>query len=122
MMIAMIAFVLRIACERTAQDAWHFHFKCRAQRCDFTDLHRSSKMLVLSRKPSEAVVLVNKFSMDMIAIVFVTEAKAARTRLGFYVDQNVLIFRNELTNFAGMSFEELSKIPIGTRVMLKDKE
>lgn len=78
-------------------------------------------MLVLSRKQKEGVILADRLTMALIAVIAITETKSSRARIGFHVDKNVNVYRTELTNFAGMSFEELAQIPIGTRVVLKEK-
>lgn len=79
-------------------------------------------MLVLSRRESESVVLLNKETMELVGVVSVVEVRSAKARIGFHFFANVAIFRQELTSLRGMSFVEICKVPIGTIVSIKPKK
>jgi sRNA-binding carbon storage regulator CsrA len=78
-------------------------------------------MLVLSRKVSEAVVFIDRESMTLIGVVGHIEARGreGRSRFGFNFPDNYLIQRQENTSLAGLSFQELQKVPFGTKVTLQ---
>lgn len=82
-------------------------------------------MLVLSRHESEAVIMCVETSPDVYelhAIVYNVESRGSRARLGFYCPKAIRVFRQELTEFDGLTFQDLCKVPIGTRVRLKEKQ
>ena len=73
-------------------------------------------MLVLSRKISEAVIILDKATMTFIGFVGLVEGRGNRSRIGFSFPNSHLVQRQENTSLAGLTFSELQRVPVGTKV------
>lgn len=75
-------------------------------------------MLVLSRHISEAVIVIDRATMTFIGFAGLVDGRGSRARIGFSFGNNYLIQRQENTSLTGLTFTELQKVPVGTKVEL----
>jgi sRNA-binding carbon storage regulator CsrA len=82
-------------------------------------------MLVISRKPREWILAIDRQTQTLFAKIVVVKnsrAEAGLNRIGVEFPEHIFVVRQELTELSCLSFDDMANVPIGTQVRVNGRE